>query len=142
MKLQVWLTRNREISWIDCLMNFSRLLSTAPKPRNAGPVKIAIIDSGVDASLAALQGRIAAGRSFARYNKSTSFMQPYFISSNGHGTYMAMVICNICPEASLYIARLDEESGEGGERISIRSAADVSLSFGGFPPTHDIGYIS
>ncbi|RFU79743.1 intracellular serine protease [Trichoderma arundinaceum] len=95
-----------------------------PQPR---PVKIAIIDDGVDASLASLDDKIAMGESFCPYPNSTDLVSPYYVPSGKHGTCMAALICKICPHVKLYVARLDERPavGSGQRQITIKSAADA-----------------
>ncbi|KAI0909909.1 hypothetical protein F4823DRAFT_592558 [Ustulina deusta] len=72
--LALYLTENREHSWIDCVSNFAKLLRTAPASSNTRPVKVAIIDDGVDASLLSLDSKIAIGKSFCPYVNSTDLM--------------------------------------------------------------------
>jgi hypothetical protein len=118
---------HRKTSWFDCVAIFSRLLSRSPKARGMDRVKIAIIDDGVDASLEILDGKIASGKSFCTYPQSPDLTSPYFISTSRHGTYMAAVICRICPNASLYVAKLDQRSDDGSEKqqVTARSATTV-----------------
>ncbi|KAI0436566.1 hypothetical protein F4803DRAFT_541811 [Xylaria telfairii] len=116
-----------EHSWIDCVSNFAKLIRTAPASRNTRPVKVAIIDDGVDASLLSLDGKIAIGKSFCPYINSTDLMSPYYVPSGNHGTCMATLISKICPEVSLYVARLDERQalGSSHRQITAKSAADA-----------------
>ncbi|KAI0969672.1 hypothetical protein F4678DRAFT_473528 [Xylaria arbuscula] len=116
-----------EHSWIDCVSNFARLLRTAPAASNTRPVKVAIIDDGVDASLLSLDGKIAIGKSFCPYVNSTDLLSPYYVPSGNHGTCMATLISKICPEVSLYVARLDERQAPGSShrQITAKSAADA-----------------
>lgn len=109
------------------MVNFSQLLCTTPGARHIGPVKIAIIDDGVDASLISLDGKIAIGKSFCPYANSTDLMSPYYIPSGNHGTCMATLIGKVCPEVSLYLARLDERTtvGSSHRQVTAKSAADV-----------------
>lgn len=109
---------------------FARLLRTTAS--SFRPVKIAIIDDGLDASLDSLDGKIAIGKSFCPYANSTDLMSPYYVPSGNHGTCMAALIAKLVPNVRLYIARLDErQSSRGGQRqITAKSAADV----GSWPP--------
>lgn len=119
-----------ENSWIDCVRAFVKPLRRVHAP-NIRPVKVAIIDDGVDASLISLGGKIAIGKSFCYYANSTDQMSPYYIPSGNHGTCMADLICKLCPKVSLYIARLDERqaAGSGQRQITAKSAAEVSVDF-------------
>jgi hypothetical protein len=116
---------------------FAKLLRSAPAASTTRPVKVAIIDDGVDASLLSLDGKIAIGKSFCPYVNSTDLMSPYYVPSGNHGTCMATLISKICPQVSLYVARLDERQAPGSShrQITAKSAADVSfpLSFPAHP---------
>ncbi|KAH8684970.1 hypothetical protein BGZ61DRAFT_548742 [Ilyonectria robusta] len=56
-----------------------------------------------------LDGKIAVGKSFSSNANSGNLMNPWFISSSNRGTYMAMLICRVCPMVQLYVARLHEQ---------------------------------
>jgi hypothetical protein len=132
MMSRFWLMHQllRENRWIDCLVNFRRLVSRSPEAKKAGPIKIAIIDDGVDASLVSLDGKIAIGESFCPYANSADLMSPYYVPAGNHGTVMATLICKVCPEVKLYVARLDERQSAGNRQrqITAKSAADVRHS--------------
>lgn len=91
------------------------------------PIKIAVIDDGVDGSLLSLDDKIVTGKSFCPYANSTDLMSPYYVSSGNHGTCMATLICKLCPEVSLYVARLDERQAAGSSQrqITTKSAAEA-----------------
>jgi hypothetical protein len=113
--------------------DFAEFLQAREEP--VEPVKIAIIDDGIDAAMENLQSRIAGGATFCPYPHSSDFMNPYFVPSGKHGTLMAQMICNLCPDARLYIARLEElpTITGSGRRITAKSAAKVghvSFPFG------------
>jgi len=88
-------------------------------------VTVALIDDGVDISERSLNAKIIGGRSFCQRDKYLS--KPYYVTSGGHGTIMASLICRVCPSAQLYIVKLDEYLGETGKRqITAKSAAKVT----------------
>lgn len=91
------------------------------------PVRIAIIDDGVDASLEIFTDRIAIGKSFCPYANSGDLMNSYFVPAGNHGTCMAALVCQICPKVELYVARLEERTviGTSHRQITAKSAADV-----------------
>lgn len=92
-------------------------------------IKIAVIDDGVDASLDSLTGKIASGKSFCPYPNSTDLMSAYFAPTGKHGTCMASLISQLCPNVRLYVARLEEHrkvDGDGRRQITAKSAAEVS----------------
>jgi hypothetical protein len=107
------------------------------KTEKVAPVKIAIIDDGIDATLDSLQGKIAGGTSFCPYPNSTDLMNAYFVPSGRHGTLMASLICQICPDPRLYIARLEERPAVDGNdrRITAKSAAKVKVPSQGSTPS-------
>ncbi|KAG5769166.1 hypothetical protein H9Q72_003509 [Fusarium xylarioides] len=119
----------RESPWIHCMLRLSRLLEPACLSTKVNPVKVAIIDDGVDVSLESLRKKIAFGQSFCPYANSTDMMSPYFVSMSNHGTSMATLICNICPMVKLYIARLDQRqtSNISQRHITADSAAQAVL---------------
>jgi hypothetical protein len=122
----------------------------ATPPANLVPVKVAIIDSGLDCSLPDLQGRILAGRSFVGGEWCTD--------SQGHGTVVAGEIAGnldatgivgIDYTAQLLVAKVVRADGTiplRAEADAIRWAADqgarvINLSLGGVrdpkDPTRD-----
>ncbi|KAJ5509676.1 hypothetical protein N7527_011819 [Penicillium freii] len=116
--------------WIDCLQDFKIFLGNSPtlKLPDGPRVKIAIIDDGVDTSLPILEKMITIGNSFCRHPNSKDLMSAYFAPSGMHGTWMATLISKLCPNPSLYIARLDEHSnplGDGKRQITAKSAAEA-----------------
>ncbi|KAF5700339.1 intracellular serine protease [Fusarium mundagurra] len=129
MLSQVKLTSSRVNASLNSMVNFAKLLRTAPSAQNIRPVKIAIIDNGIDASLIRLRGKIAAGMSFYSSNSSTDAMSPYFVPSGKSGTVMAMLICEICPQVSLYIAKVDQHAIRNAQSTAkaIRWAMDCNV---------------
>jgi Subtilase family len=109
-------------------------------PTTLQPVKVAIVDSGVDCTLPDLQGRIVDSRSFVGGDPCSDTL--------GHGTIMAGVIASNLDgvgtvgmdyTAQLLVAKVLEPDGTiplGAEAAAIRWAADsgarvINLSLGG-----------
>ncbi|KAJ5679024.1 hypothetical protein N7462_007268 [Penicillium macrosclerotiorum] len=118
---------NDEHPWIQVMKDFSQSLRNFPSRSNPAPVKIAIIDDGIDTSQVHIRSQIALGKSFFPYPNSSEFMNSYFVPSGQHGTQMAVLIDKICPNALLFIARLEERPATdgNGRRIAAKSAADA-----------------
>jgi subtilisin family serine protease len=117
-----------------------RAFDAWPAPPKLQPVKVAIIDSGVDCSLPDLQGRIAAKRSFVGGDPCTD--------TEGHGTIVAGEIAasldstgivGIAYASQLVVAKVVAADGSiplSAEAAAIKWAVDqgarvVNLSLGG-----------
>jgi Subtilase family len=117
-----WLITMDEFA--DFLQNMERNLE--PQLVLEEPITVALIDDGIDINDVALQSRIVGGRSFCHRNMEQNLNQPYYVSSGGHGTVMASLICRICPNVRLYVLKLNEYMIEPGKReITADSAAKV-----------------
>jgi len=88
--------------------------------------KVAIIDDGVDAAHGSLSCNIADGKSFCKGPRG--LYSSYYKSTRGHGTIMATLIRKICPQAGLYVAKLDEKRTDNGLEITPDSARQVLLN--------------
>ena len=109
---------------------FAVFMSNMPKEQRSTipPIKIAIVDDGVDSSLDILLDKIAGGKSFYPYANSSDLMNAYYVPSGQHGTMMADLICRTCPSCRLYVARLDEHPSrlDLSRQITTKSAAEAS----------------
>ena len=119
-----------------------------PEPPALPPVRVAVIDSGIDASHPELDGRVLAARSFVGGSAT--------VDQAGHGTFVAgeiaaaldngQGIAGMAFPAQLLIAkvvRADRSISVEGEAAAIRWAVDrgarvVNLSLGGLRDPRDL----
>ncbi|KAJ4015293.1 hypothetical protein NW766_005628 [Fusarium irregulare] len=115
--------------WIESVEAFSNFIREASADedtaRRVSPIKIAIIDDGVDNTVADLEHKIVGGATFCPYPHSSEYANSYFVPSGRHGTLMAQLICRLCPNVQLFVARLEElpSASGSGRRITASSAA-------------------
>lgn len=90
-------------------------------------VRVAVIDDGIDGSLEYFYNRdnIADGETFLQ-GQGSGNRRPgsFYATSGGHGTLMAKLICRLCPQASLYVAKI----GDTKRGFTADCAAEVNLS--------------
>jgi hypothetical protein len=112
--------------WIASLQEFNRYAKELlEKESGTKPIRIALIDDGVDFASKRIMSMVEDGRSY--YQRSNKLNASYWISSGGHGTAMAGLIRTVCPMVKLFVIRLNEYTSENGRRqIYAESAAMVS----------------
>lgn len=86
-------------------------------------VKVAVIDDGVMLDHPSIELNIEAGETF--YRNDDGSWPGWYQSTHGHGTQMALLICEMCPHVKLYIAKLDEKLTNGSLQITADSAANA-----------------
>ncbi|RSL53148.1 hypothetical protein CEP54_010537 [Fusarium duplospermum] len=111
--------------WIKCMERFADFIRAyrADIEDSESPprIKVALIDDGVDGLNGELSSVIAAGQTFSE--RTNHDYNPYFKSTRGHGTIMAMLIRKICPNLQLYVAKLNEQrTGRNTMSITAESA--------------------
>ncbi len=113
--------------WLTSMDEFADFIQNVDPPLPLHePVTIALIDDGVDINEQSLHAKIIGGRSFCPRDSSQNLNTPYYITTGGHGTVMASLICRVCPKAQLYVLKLDEHVSEHSTRtITAKSAAKV-----------------
>lgn len=97
--------------------------------RNMGglrPVKVALIDDGVDVNHGHLRHHIKKGITCCASHPIKKVTSSYYSSTSGHGTLMGTLIQTVCPAVELYIAKLDNAASEG-YGFTAESAAEVCL---------------
>ncbi|MBE3042969.1 hypothetical protein IMZ48_10435 [Candidatus Bathyarchaeota archaeon] len=113
--------------WIQAMNEFSAAFKEVPQPTAAeaaenkelAPVRVALIDDGVDTTSASLLGRTYRGKSFDFYEGGRR-SQPYWVSKAGHGTAMAKLIRSVCPTAEIYVIKL-------GTEVSARDVGKLTI---------------
>lgn len=99
--------------------------TSASPPKPTRPVKVALIDDGVDGTHRVLGSNIQAGKSFCVGTGPHNPVYSYFMPSGCHGTQMASLIRDVCPRVQLYVARLQELGGGGTRTLTAESAIKV-----------------
>ena len=107
--------------WLNCMDSFSDFIQNVKPPGDLfESITVALIDDGVThVDDPALYPRIKDGRSFSAKDGLT---MPYFVSSGGHGTLMASLICRICPTVQFFVVKLEQSDTK---QITAESAAKV-----------------
>ncbi|KAL6822091.1 hypothetical protein J3E69DRAFT_339920 [Trichoderma sp. SZMC 28015] len=118
----------RQHQWLEKSNEFRSVISNIRDiSTGVRPIKIAIIDNGVDATLSVFDHKIETGASFFSFiNNGNTLYYPYYMISGtlNHGSLVAMLVCKVCPKVKLYICRLGETDGPMGARyITTESAA-------------------
>ncbi|KAF4633297.1 hypothetical protein G7Y89_g4816 [Cudoniella acicularis] len=110
---------------LTCMNEFADFIQNVESPLPLQePVTIALIDDGVDINEQSLHSKIIGGRSFCQRDRFQNLSKPYYVTSGGHGTVMASLICRVCPNAQLFVVKLDNYVGESSKRrITAKSAA-------------------
>ncbi|OJJ78086.1 hypothetical protein ASPBRDRAFT_202930 [Aspergillus brasiliensis CBS 101740] len=112
-------------AWIKCLQNFKaqlpRSVTVAPHLGGkdlAGPIRLGLIDDGVDVAHPDLNSYKFTGASFYPYNDNER-VWPYWNSTSGHGTVMARMIHLIAPNVRLHICRLETQYTASDQRVQV-----------------------
>jgi hypothetical protein len=108
-------TNQRNLSshkWLICMDEFADEIQNVhfspPKQKDLQKeITVALIDDGVNLDTPTVAGKVIGGETFDRGDPDENGPSPYFISSSGHGTVMADMICRVCPTAKLYVFKLE-----------------------------------
>ncbi|KAK8044022.1 hypothetical protein PG993_004046 [Apiospora rasikravindrae] len=118
--------------WVEIMENFADFLRNAessaiPQVTLKEPIKIAVIDDGVNTFDPTIDFKVAGGRSFSYRDDGKTLVNSYFASSEGHGTAMAGFIRKVCPNVELYSLRLDEPPVDTGRRHFTAASANKAV---------------
>lgn len=115
-----------ESPWMKCMKDFAGFLHSIKLRTPLEPVRIAVIDDGINMALDIFDKRVQFGESFHQLSQLSGRRGAYYVPSGPHGTLMAQLICEICPPVKLYIAQLEELRGQDGRRsFTAESAVEV-----------------
>ena len=120
--------------WMEALQNFRKeamATSHQLKPDSNGethmtknPIKVALIDDGVNLKDLDHKGLVKDGWPLD-ISDEDKIVTTYYESTEGHGTVMANLIHFACPEAHLYVAKLEKPPPKVYKCVA-GMAADVS----------------
>lgn len=122
-----------ESDWMETVEAFAKFLKLARPDVSVDPVKIAVIDDGIEASLEEFNGKIHVGESFCRFGELSGRRGAYYVPLGPHYTLMAQLISRVCPAVKLYVAQLEVLPGERAQRsFTTESATEARFK----PPSH------
>ncbi|MGW4966861.1 S8 family serine peptidase [Nonomuraea sp. NPDC004186] len=140
---KIWLDRKVQVSLDRSVKQIGAPEAWAAGLKGAG-VKVAVLDTGIDATHPDLAGRIAAAENFSSEKTAQD--------GHGHGTHVASIIAGngakyrgVAPEASLLVGKVLNNYGSGlssdiiaGMQWAVdQKARVVSMSLGGCCPGPD-----
>lgn len=135
-------TNQRNLSahkWLNCMDKFADEIQNVQVPPSTQKelqkeITVALIDDGVNIDIPTVAGKVIGGATFDRGEPDENGPSPYFVSSGGHGTVMADMICRVCPTMKLYVFKLETHlvqdpiaEGQTHNQIVAQSAAQVCL---------------
>lgn len=114
--------------WVQHIDNFVNFVVNLVEDGELSPkpVKVALIDDGVDGSHWMFGKNIKDGISFCTSSDHHQHVYNYWVPSGCHGTQMASLIQKVCPQVELYVARLQD--GHKGNTRLIDPASAVKVS--------------
>ncbi|CAK7209195.1 hypothetical protein SEUCBS140593_000413 [Sporothrix eucalyptigena] len=120
--------KETESKWMRTMKDYAQFLKSVKPDNKVSPVKIAIIDDGIDTSLDDFTDKIQVGESFFQLSELFGRRGSYYVPTGKHGTLMAQSICSVCPMVKLYIAQLEVLPGQNGQRsFTAESATEAIL---------------
>ncbi|GAA3615382.1 S8 family serine peptidase [Nonomuraea rosea] len=140
---KIWLDRRIQVSLDQSVKQIGAPEAWAAGLKGAG-VKVAVLDTGIDATHPDLAGRIAASQNFSSESSAQD--------GHGHGTHVASIIAGngekyrgVAPEASLLVGKvlnnygsgLESDVIEGMQWAAAQRARVISMSLGGCCPGPD-----
>ncbi len=100
------------------------------------PVRIAVLDTGVDVTHPALAGHLLPGFDFVDMDANPSEVGTPNIGPYGHGTHVAGLIALVAPEAKIIPVRVLDQNGLGNTWV-LAEALAYAVDPDGDPATND-----
>jgi len=97
-------------AWIDRLKSVVHRVICENRKDDKRPVKIAILDSGVDGSHPEMRNALS-NKTIVEYKGFPGYLDP-LCDRHGHGTHGTSVLLRIAPIAASYIVRVVNDDGE------------------------------
>lgn len=101
-----------------------------------GPIKVAVLDTGVDINHVALAGRLLPGWDFVDGDSDPSEVGDQQTGPYGHGTHVAGLIALVAPEAKIMPVRVLDKFGVGNIWV-LAEALAFAIDPDGNPATQD-----
>lgn len=113
-------------------------LSTAHQFNKGAGIKVAVLDTGIDTTHPALQGKLLPGYNFVEGNNDPTEVCTLNDTKCGHGTHVAGLIALVAPDAQIIPYRVLDNNGQGNawvlkeaiERAIADGASVINLSLG------------
>jgi len=103
-------------------------------------VRVAVLDTGVDASHPALAGKLLPGYNFVDDNTNTAEVGTSANLGFGHGTHVAGIVALTAPDAKIIPYRVLDENGEGNVWV-LAEALLRAIDPDGNPATDDGAHV-
>lgn len=118
--------RHKRIEIMENLAEFLQIAETrtATQITMKEPIRIAVIDDGVNSFDPTIDSKVIGSTSFSYRDEEQTLVNPYYVFNEGHGIAMAGFVPRICSNVEIYALRLDEYSVEQGQRYPTAASAD------------------
>ena len=115
-------------------------LAEAQRLSQGAGVRVAVLDTGVDASHPALAGRLLPGRDFVDGDNDPAEVPGGSTGAYGHGTHVAALVALVAPAAKIMPLRVLDADGMGNAWV-VGEALLYALDPDGNPDTDDGAHI-
>ncbi|RPB06402.1 subtilisin-like protein [Morchella conica CCBAS932] len=90
--------------WFRAMKSFAKKDPTKGHASNVTPIRVAILDTGIDMSFELFQRRVEKRKAFVQDTHD-------FLDLDGYGTHVAGLVLQVAPDAKLLIARITGDRG-------------------------------